>query len=273
MTQRRYMPINGELTDAMKGQDTTITGNWTFSGTTTFSGALAGNLTISSAGYLELSNGTELRIRDGAKLRFYDSTDADTIEMYHDGTDFHVKEAAGTTTYIRNDGMVGTLNLAGMEERWYSSGNTNSVKIEHNDTYGIVQIGNNDDSTESIKLSGAVNDHLFPGFQVLATDQRVIADDGTDTWALECDGGIYWVMAGSTTASEVHYLNANWNTTTTHSTISTNGATHFALGTGSNPDTDGDHNIWFTNGGKTLNIKNRRGSSRYYCVYIMSGRS
>jgi len=224
-------------------------------------------------GYMSLNNGTELRIRDGAKFRIYDSTDADQVEMYHNGTDFYVDAVAGTTTWIRNTGMSGVLNLASMEERWYDAGNTNSAKIEHNGTYAIVQVGNNNDSTEAIKLSGSVSDHLFPGFQVLASDQRLIADDGTDTWALECDGGIYWLVAGTTTNTEAQYINAFYDSTTTNSTISTNAASIFSLGVGTNPNVDGDHNIWFTDGGNTLNVKNRRGSSRYYCIYVMSGRS
>jgi hypothetical protein len=224
-------------------------------------------------GYMSIHNGCELRVRDGAKFRIYDSTDVDQVEMYHNGTDFFVDAVAGTTTWIRNDGFSGTLNLASMEERWYDAGNVNSIKVEHDGTYANVQVGNDDGSTEAIKLSSSVSDHLFPGFQVLATGARLVGDDVTETWTVECDGGIYWIKAGSTTSSEQYYLNGNWDGTTVHTTISTNGSTHFALGAGVNPNIDGDHNIWFTNSGTTLNIKNRRGSSRYYCIYVMSGRS
>ena len=224
-------------------------------------------------GYMSLNNGCELRVRDGAKFRIYDSTDVDQVEWYHNGVDLFCTAVAGTTTWIRKEGFAGELNIAGMEERWYDDAATNSVKVEHSGTYANVQVGNNNDSTEAIKLSGAVNDHLFPGFQVLAPDQRIIADDGTDTWNLECDGGVYWLVAGTTSQTESQYLNAFYDGTATHVTISTNLASVYSLGAGTNPNVDGDHNIWFTNGGKTMNIKNRRGSSRYYCLYIMSGRS
>jgi hypothetical protein len=224
-------------------------------------------------GYMSLNNGTELRVRDGAKFRIYDSTDVDQVEWYHNGTDLFCTAVAGTTTWRRVGGFSGTLMLNGMETRWYDDGNVNSVKIEHDGTYANVQVGNNNNATESIKLTANINDHLFPGFQVLAADQRLIADDGTDTWELECDGGIYWLVGCTTSQTEAQYLNAFYDSTTINTLISSNLSSAYSLGTGTNPNVDGDHNIWFTNGGKTLNIKNRRGSSRYYALYIMSGRS
>lgn len=208
------------------------------------------------------------RLRDGCDLYIYDSTDTDSMLMRHDGTDFHF---TGTnTTWIRNDVTSGTLNLTGMEERWYDEDNSDSIRIEHDGTYGIINYGNLA-SSQAIKIAATGSDHLFPGFQVLTT--QLAADDATVTWNIECNGGLYWVVPGTTTTSENSHTWVRWFSTTTNSVINSGGGSIWAYGTGSNPDTDGFHNIWFTNAGKTMNIKNRRGSSRYYTVYIMSGRA
>lgn len=246
MTQRRYMPLNGQLTDAMKGEDATISGSWDFT--------------------------SDVDLTSGADLRIYDSGNTDYLQLYHDGADAHIRTTNATWLRLNsgNDsGFSGTLNLYGMQERWYDSDNTDSVRIRHDGTWGILDHGNQVGGIGTRVVGTALSDRY--GLTIIPLSA---ADEATTSVSLPHAGGFYFLVPSNSSIAQVNDCTIGyWQSTTSHGAVFDVNSSNISRGTGSNPDTAGDLNIWFTTSGTTMNIKNRRGSIRYMNLIIIGGDS
>lgn len=62
------------------------------------------NVATMGSSNIDILGGLDLRIRDAGSLFIFDSTDSDSVEMSHDGTDFNI--AATTTTAVNFTGVT-----------------------------------------------------------------------------------------------------------------------------------------------------------------------
>ena len=94
---------------------------------------------------------------------------------------------------------------------------------------------------------------------------KTLADDATTTWTLRRSIGLLFINTSSS-SSEAAVLAFHGTTIVTiHA-----GADVSVGASGTNPDFDGDVNIWLSAAG-TLSIRNRRNGSRTFAVYQMAG--
>jgi hypothetical protein len=96
-----------------------------------------------------------------------------------------------------------------------------------------------------------------------------VADDGTATVSMPGDGGFVFIVAQTTSACETGQSGGFFYFSGTAMFDIGTGA-NWSLGSGSNPDVDTNHNVW-RSADSVLSIKNRRGSARYYQVFIIGG--
>jgi hypothetical protein len=88
-----------------------------------------------------------------------------------------------------------------------------------------------------------------------------LGDDATDTYTLPANGAWVFVTDQTTSAGTNDYALIYFFSTTVAIVVASN-ATTVSIGTGANPDVDGDINIWCGASG-IISVKNRRGSFRY----------
>lgn len=106
---------------------------------------------------------------------------------------------------------------------------------------------------------------------IIAAETAIATDEATVTVDLNgLDGGFVFIVASSTSAAETGNEGAFFYFSGTTMIDIASGGTVWSLGSGSNPNIDNDHNVWRSADG-ILSIKNRRGSSRYYSVYVFAG--
>lgn len=94
-------------------------------------------------------------------------------------------------------------------------------------------------------------------------DTLTLNDEASGTITLP--DSIGYMMITSTFDQTVSFLGTHFSTT--FLTVNSGGSANVSVGAGSNPDVAGDLNIWLTNGGLTLNMKNRLGSARGFYVW------
>lgn len=97
-----------------------------------------------------------------------------------------------------------------------------------------------------------------------------LADDATASITLPNGAIAAWVMLSTNTtgAGENSYA-LLWMFGTTFTSVIDSNAVTVSVGTGSNPDVDGDINIWAGSSG-VISVKNRRGSFRYVTLHCFT---
>lgn len=151
----------------------------------------------------------------------------------------------------------------------YDSANDDSIGLSHDGSWGRVSIPNTVGG-KGLRLSPNAVDNRS-GMELI---QLAAGDDTTASVTLPHGGGMYFIIGSTTSIAQANDMMIGvWQSTTINEAVYQRAASVWSLGTGSNPDVDVDTNIWFTSSGTVMNIKNRRGSFRYYNIIIMGGDS
>lgn len=264
MPERRYAPLNGSLTDSMKSEDATITGDWTFTGTVDLSSS-----TLSLPSNVPLTDAAESitgawNFDNTVKVRYSGDT-ADYLSIQHSGTDvlFNTVNAAYYRWNSTDEANItGHLHLHGLLSRWYDDDNTNYIDIRQVDESALIQTSGT--GFESLKLR--TNASTGSQFSIGGQGSTNVADDAS----------VEYTFNG--TAYGIWFVTTSFNGTT-FAIFAHTGATTYPIYTGTtvslgasgtNPDVDGDANYW-CDGAGNLHIKNRLGSPRRFNAYHMAG--
>jgi len=200
-------------------------------------------------------------------LRVRNAAGDDYCDMSHDGSNFQEAHTNSTWKYVTGLGSGGILNRSGAQTRWYDDADDDSIRIQHTGDWGICSHGNVTGGLGTRIIGGAIANR-----QGVAMFALTASDEGTDSITLPHGGGIYMIVGSNTSIAQANDIHMGyWQSTTVHGSIFDVAAGAISRGTGSNPDVDGDNNIWFTSGGTVMNIKNRRGSFRYYNLFVIGG--
>lgn len=101
-------------------------------------------------------------------------------------------------------------------------------------------------------------------------EHQELADDATGTWTLEGAGNVgLVVVVGASDDADCWAGFVEWAGTPSRTDIATGASV--SVGNATNPDIDGDTNIWFGDSPDVVNIKNRTGATRQYSVYMYKG--
>jgi hypothetical protein len=258
---------------------------------TLFLQATGGDLFVFGTGTGELS------VRSGNVFKIESATNGDEVAMSHDDTDFNTVFTATTDwnltgltnitlpdssgiafgtsqdavlsydgnsldfTMLAADDQINMTN--GAQLRLWESTDTNYLQITNDGNEGVISL----DSAGSIRITPQAT-AARSGITVAET--ALVTDDSTTTVDFQgLDGGFCFIVASSTANAESAEEGAffYWTTTTV---FEINSSTIWSIGAGTNPDVDGNHNVWRSADG-VLSIKNRRAASRYYSVYNFAG--
>ena len=153
-------------------------------------------------------------------------------------------------------------------------GKTFRVYDSANEDYLQLDVGSNDatftgSGLVDVNFSGisgitfGLGDYIKWNTATFRVDQETLADDATGTFTVGNYALVVVTSSFNSTAMSVAFF------TTTQSPVDIGSGSAVSLGTGSNPDVDGNVNIWKSGTGE-LSIKNRLGSSRTFAVYSFS---
>ena len=189
------------------------------------------------------STGLSFQNNNDAKV-FYvrDSNSVAIQEWYHNAT-------AGNS-YIRIK--------RGAYTRWYDSNNTNWLQNSHTGTWGLVRgnVGLGFRPNNSSANAGNVYWHGTSG---------TVADDATYTYTLGRAAGIVIITDTSSRVDMAMFAHNGTSITTIHA-----GGNVSIGGAGTNPNVDGNVNIW-KSGTNSIAIKNRRGGNRVFGMFEFTG--
>lgn len=161
---------------------------------------------------------------------------------------------------------------------WESTNTHAAGMVAADSANGDVFFGNTESgSNQGVFIVPHVIDSYAGGTDIARTGMvcyttQLVTDDSTITIDFRgLDGGFMFMVANSTSNAETAEPGPllYWSGTYM-SEISTTTHSQWSFGSGSNPDVDGDTNVWRSADG-VISIKNRRASSRYYSVYLFAG--
>lgn len=240
----------------------------------------------------DIQVGCDLQVMTGHELKIWDSDTSDSMNLFHSGTEAIIElsdntsdwkvqvNAANRIVYDTSARYLTLIGAAGEPGVFRAQSPTSGEECNMTcGESGNGYVGCNSGSDQGL--------FLLPSATITAADEAGnIARAGIITWATQLasdeetvtvdlqglDGGFVFIVASTTSSAETGssppILYFSGTTMITVVAASTGGV--WAVGSGSNPNTDGDHNVWRSADG-VLSIKNRRGSSRYYSVYVLAG--
>jgi len=200
---------------------------------------------------------------DGAAVRIYDAANTDYVNMSHNGTDFsfaftntsNVLFSGSTYVSVRDGGLF----IVG------SSDNSENIHLEHDGTVALIVPTGISAGEPEMCLRNASGQAAPGNFYTYGSQS--CADDATITFAMP--RGVGMIFLHNNFSANTQMILAYGGGTTLVQISPDNANVDVGLA-GTNPDTDGDLNVWMS-ASSVLSIKNRLGSSRSFCVTVIVG--
>jgi hypothetical protein len=243
----------------------TISGNWSYTGTLTLSAA-----TIVGLSSDDLSDVASIAMLDEAETvtgawAFSSISLADNNQiLFGTGNDYALTYDGNSLDFIPA-AAADQINMTKASQlRIWDSTDADFIQIQCDLARGIIRMNAGNSQLLVTPGSGATRSGL------VLHESALVTDDETITVDLHMDGGFVFIVANSTSNAETSEQGAFFYFSGTSMFDLNSGATLWSLGSGSNPDVDGDHNVW-RSAVDTISIKNRRAASRYYSIYVFAG--
>ena len=218
-----------------------------------------------------------IEARNAAHFYAYSSGNTKKLDISHNNTNakYVLGSSDGAHSFEVNDTNVLTIDtddvrvVNGKILKATDSAENDSIGLQHDGANGIIWCPDRTSSHKGVYITGETSTGVNGG--IYQQQSAIAADDDTVTITIPngMDGGFVFLVAQSTSAAETgqhgavfYFANTTMIPMFTH--------TNWSFGSGSNPDVDGDHNVW-RSGEATISIKNRRGTARYYNAFVICG--
>jgi hypothetical protein len=210
----------------------------------------------------------DVRILGGMGLEIFDSGSTDKMQMSHDGTDFlmtytntgavRLQDPLGAEMLILQDtGGAGTASNGYISFKDSADAFTAYIgQASGGDSILRIKAHETTHSTGGVKLVAGADISVFQIFPY-----QTLADDATGTWtAPNSRGHGMWLVKQTWDDSgDGIFFYTGQNITTVHA------GANCQINASSNPDVDGDVNIWMSSS-TVMSIKNRTGVSAAFTV-------
>lgn len=209
----------------------------------------AGTLNIQAeGGSIQIGANTvaNVQFRTGTSARWLDSANDDNLGMQHNGTYLDFFVVAGSNS----DGMRFRDGLA-------------LFMLDPDDNTSI-QMGPVDDSDHTLDFDIMAHSTIGSGARLTCHHFASVADDATETFTVATQTSMVFVVNtfNAETAAVIAFA-------AQQAPVTIGAGANISVGTGSNPDVDGDLNIWKSNN-TTISFRNRLGSAREFTFFVMS---